>query len=184
MKLVAIGGAPGTGKTTLMKRLMDRHGDNFFREDVPLVPFHYYPFVYQQQPLYVLGRYEEGGYAQGTDRMSMAVQPKAIEFLDKLDKRSLVLFEGDRLFNASFLENCVNKYDTLIIHLKTSAELREQRYADRGSNQDPTWLKGRLSKIDNILSNMVLMFNVEHFDHNTQADTEAVVQRITKFMES
>jgi len=174
MKVIAVMGEPGCGKSTLMRKLMQELQlektpvNNSFK----LVPYH------QHNNLYVLGKYEEGEVFAGTDRMSMAVQPEAIKFLATLPKDSIVLFEGDRLCTASFLENCNEKYDLRIIYLQTTREVRKERYAERGSNQNETWLAGRESKVGNILTNMDLMFLVDKMSNNNLTEQNKVVDLI------
>lgn len=179
MKVIAIGGEPGAGKSTLMKEILDQYSWKMEYDKVKLVPY-----LTNTDGVYVLGKYfEEGQTFSGTDRMSMAVQPEAIKFLAKLDKDSVVLYEGDRLFTASFLEHCVENYDLEIIYLETDKTIREERYKERGSNQNETWLQGRVTKIANILSNMTLMFNVTKFKNNNKEDQKIVVDHIMKILE-
>lgn len=160
MKVIAIGGEPGSGKTTLMKEIIKHYGVEPKYDACKLVPY------LQNDNVYVLGKYEEGEVFSGTDRMSMAVQPEAIKFLDTLPSNSVVLFEGDRLFTASFLEHCLDKFDLSIVYLSTTKQIREERYKERGSNQNETWLQGRETKISNIMSNMTLMFNTHRLSNN------------------
>jgi len=172
MKVIAIGGEPGSGKSTLMKRIIE-HFKMYPKYDAyKLVPY------LINDNIYVLGKYEEGEVFSGTDRMSMAVQPEAIKFLAQLQSNAVVLFEGDRLFTSSFLEDCTEKYDTQIFYLKTTKDVRTERYKERGSNQDETWLRGRESKIANILTNMTLMFNTETFENNDLFEQEIIFHRI------
>ena len=171
MKVIAIFGEPGSGKSTLMKRIMDElQVSREVHNDVKLVPYH------KNGNLYILGKYEEGETFGGTDKMSMAVQPEAVKFLATRADDDVVLFEGDRLCTASFLEECVEKYDTTIVYLNTNKETRQVRYAERGSNQDETWLRGRESKISNIRSNFILQMNITEFDHETLDDQQKIVE--------
>ena len=78
MKIIAIGGEPGCGKTTLVKRIIDNYKLEPKYDSYKLVPY------LQKNNIYVLGKYEEGEVFSGTDRMSMAVQPEAIKFLNSL----------------------------------------------------------------------------------------------------
>ena len=151
MKVIAIGGEPGSGKSTLMKKLID-----VFEVEPKYNEFKLVPYL-QNGKVYVLGKYEEGEVFSGTDRMSMAVQPEAIKFLATLPSDAVVLYEGDRLFNSSFLERCLDTYELNIVYLKTDKEVRQERYKYRGSNQNETWLQGRETKISNILSNIILL---------------------------
>ncbi len=172
MKVIAIGGEPGAGKSTLMKEILKRRDCMECYDKVKLVPF------IQTGNVYILGKYEEGETFSGTDRMSMAVQPEAIKFLTTLPDNAIVLYEGDRLFTASFLEHCLDNYDLEILYLETDKNIRKERYAERGSNQDETWLRGRESKINNILSNMTLMFSVTKMKNNNLNDQAKIVDYI------
>ena len=172
MKVIAIGGNPGSGKSTLMKRLIEYYTPEKKYDVFKLVPY------LQNNNIYILGKYDEGEVFSGTDRMSMAVQPEAIKFLASLPADSIVLYEGDRLFTASFLEDCAEKYDLKIVHISTRADVREERYKERGSNQNVTWLQGRESKINNILTNMSLLFFVDSFPNNDMFEQEIVFQTV------
>ena len=172
MKIIAIGGEPGSGKTTLMKEIIQHYGVEPKYDSFKLVPY------LQKDNIYILGKYEEGEVFSGTDRMSMAVQPDAIKFLSTLPKDAVVLFEGDRLFTASFLEHCLDKYDLSIIYLSTTKQIREERYKERGSNQNQTWLQGRETKISNIMSNMTLMFNTFKYVNNNLEEQKHILDVI------
>jgi len=172
MKVIAIGGEPGSGKSTLMKKLIEVFEVEPKYNEVKLVPY------LQKGNVYVLGKYEEGEVFSGTDRMSMAVQPEVIKFLSTLPSDAVVLYEGDRLFTASFLEHCLDMYDLNIIYLQTKKEVRQERYKDRGSDQNETWLQGRETKIANILKNMTLMFSVTKFENNTLENQNVIVEHV------
>ena len=174
MKIVAIGGEPGSGKTTLIKEILSAKNWTKKYDAFKLVPY------LQYENCYILGKYDDGEVFSGTDRMSMAVQPEAIKFLASLPKDSILLFEGDRLFTSSFLEHCLENYDLQIFHLKTNEFVREERYKLRGSNQDKTWLQGRETKISNIMSNMALMFNTVRFKNNNKEDQLKIVKDIVQ----
>lgn len=182
MKIVYVIGEPGSGKTTLMKRVMEESKvtkDIHSNENFPLVPFHT-----NNKNLIVLGKYAEGDVFGGTDKTSMAVQPQAIEFLKAIQKSSdnniNITAEGDRLTTASFIEHIVEEYDATIYYLRTTPDVRQVRYKERGSNQNETWLNGRITKIQNILTNFVVMNNVRRFDNNTLEDQQKVFDCIMK----
>ena len=168
-KVIAVGGQPGTGKTTLFRKFME----NYTWETVE--PKKLVPALYcKELDLYILGKYEQGETFAGTDRMSMAVQPMAIEFIK--ETTSNVLFEGDRIFNQSFLEFCMEEPSTelVIVYLSVPDSLLSQRYIDRGSDQSEIFLKGRATKYSNILSNFDLMSYITEFK-NTNLEEQAKV---------
>jgi broad-specificity NMP kinase len=157
-KLIAVGGQPGTGKTTLFRAFMQNH------EWERVEPKKMLPALYcKALDLYVLGKYEDGETFAGTDRLSMAVQPIAQCFVT--ETTSNILFEGDRIFNQSFLEFSMGlpETDLQVVYLKVPDALLKQRYADRGSDQSETFLKGRATKYSNILSNFELMPYITEF---------------------
>jgi broad-specificity NMP kinase len=159
-KIVAVGGSPGTGKTTLFRKFME----SYTWEKVE--PKKMLSAMYcKDLDLYVLGKYEDGETFAGTDRLSMAVQPIAQEFVKEC--QSNILFEGDRIFNQSFLEFVMNlqEVDLQVVFLKAPKSILEQRYQDRGSDQSAQFLKGRETKYSNLLSNFDLMPYITEFNN-------------------
>jgi hypothetical protein len=168
-KIIAVGGQPGTGKTTLFRKYME--GKNW-QETAPakLVVASYNT----ERDLYILGKYDEGETFAGTDRLSMAVQPPLQEWI--ASHNCNVLFEGDRVFNQSFLEFCMGlpNTDLLVVYLKAPKEILEQRYRDRGSDQSEQFLRGRETKYSNLLSNFDLMSYIIEFA-NTNLEEQSKV---------
>jgi len=168
-KLVAVGGSPGTGKTTLFRKFME--GKNWEKVE----PKKMLPAMYcKELDLYVLGKYEDGETFAGTDRLSMAVQPIAQEFVSEC--QSNILFEGDRIFNQSFLEfaMALPNTDLQVVFLKAPKTVLEARYKDRGSDQSEQFLKGRETKYSNLLSNFDLMPYITEFN-NTNLEEQGKV---------
>lgn len=151
-KIIAIGGEPGTGKTTLMREFMKGY------EWKPVEVEKLVSAMYcEQLDLYVLGKYEDNQVFAGTDRLSMAVQPNAVKFVK--ETKSNIIFEGDRIFNQSFLEFLVEQPNTEvdIIYLTAYDATLKERYIKRGSDQSETFLRGRRTKYQNLLTNFILM---------------------------
>jgi broad-specificity NMP kinase len=168
-KLIAVGGSPGTGKTTLFRAYME--GKNF----QPIEPAKLVSAMYNaERDLYILGKYETGEVFAGTDRLSMAVQPPMQEWI--ASHNCNVLFEGDRIFNQSFLEFAMGLPDTElhIVFLSAPKDILEQRYKDRGSDQSEQFLRGRETKYSNLLSNFDLMPYITEFA-NTNLEEQAKV---------
>ncbi len=168
-KIVAVGGQPGTGKTTLFRKYMESKSWKTV-EPAKLVSAMYN----EELDLYILGKYQEGETFAGTDRLSMAVQPSLQEWLKT--HTSNILFEGDRVFNQSFLEYCMELPNTelVVTYLKAPKQLLEQRYKDRGSDQSEQFLRGRETKYSNILSNFELMPYITEFA-NTNLEEQGKV---------
>jgi broad-specificity NMP kinase len=174
-KIIAIGGEPGTGKTTLVRKFMEQLSWEAV-EPVKLVSAMYC----KDKDLYVLGKYEEGETFAGTDRLSMAVQPAVKEFVESTT--SNILFEGDRVFNQSFLEFLAEQPNTEldIVFLVAESETLKARYADRGSDQSETFLKGRKTKYENLLTNFTLMPYTMKFSNENEQDQNVVFKLLSK----
>ena len=179
--VIAIVGVPGTGKSTLMKEFLEipRAYDEYWELSKPV------DLVEGQinGDVFVMGKYEEGEVFSGTDRLSMAVQPKAIEYLQG-DPAKFVVFEGDRLTTVSFFQAVKQAGHTLhIIELTIPDELREQRYIDRGSDQSEQFIQSRFTKLKNIRSefgsNLFDDGNITSFEHKDVEDTHKVLDFIT-----
>ena len=141
--IIAIIGAPGTGKSTLMKEWMYNWEWEQRREGQL--------DHYVSGDLIVLGVYPEGETFGGTDKLSMSIAPQVVEFLDKHEDK-IILFEGDRLNSKKFFQTVLDKgWNLRIVALDVPQEERERRYAERGSDQDPVWLQGRISKVENVV---------------------------------
>jgi broad-specificity NMP kinase len=178
-KIIAVGGVPGTGKTTLFRKFMEAHTWE------KVEPKKMLPALYcKELDLYILGKYEDGETFAGTDRLSMAVQPVAQEFVT--ETTSNVLFEGDRIFNQSFLEFAMglNGVDLQVIYLKVPEAMLQQRYKDRGSDQSETFLKGRTTKYSNILSNFELMPYITEFVNTTYEEQAKVLDFLTEQLDN
>lgn len=174
-KIIAVGGVPGTGKTTLFRKYME---DKSWIETAPakLVTAMYNV----DKDLYILGKYDEGETFAGTDRLSMAVQPPLQEWI--ASHNCNILFEGDRVFNQSFLEFCMGLPNTelQVVYLKAPKPLLEQRYKDRGSDQSEQFLRGRETKYSNILSNFDLMSYITEFNNTNLEEQSKVLAHLEK----
>lgn len=175
--IVALGGVPGTGKSSIMMSLLDRYGDN--ATEVKMCDL-LYGYVIMPIHTAVLGMYKDVNETfPGTDRLSMAVQPRAQEWIEQHPKVN-VLFEGDRLFNRSFLQFCADLPSTKLVAIILSAphDELERRYAARGSYQSQKFLASRATKYNNIMNDMMLSeFVVERRNAN-HADQSRIIEEV------
>lgn len=177
-KLIAVGGQPGTGKTTLFRTFMQG------KKWIECEPAKLISAMYNEElDLYVLGKYQEGETFAGTDRLSMAVQPEVQKWIQKIN--SNVLFEGDRIFNQSFLEFAMglDQTDMQVVYLKAPKDILEQRYRDRGSDQSEQFLRGRETKYSNILSNFELMPYITEFSNTNVEEQQKVLAFLEKHLQ-
>lgn len=141
MKALALGGQPATGKTTLMKSLLAR-----------LEPHANFRYGLLRGSLCkkcaILGVYEKGETFAGTDRLSMAVQPHYERFVARGTHD--IVFEGDRLFTKKNLLSLVKTHETKIIILEADDKTLKERHEARNDTQKETFLKSRVTKINNI----------------------------------
>ena len=174
-KIIAIGGEPATGKSTLIKCFM-QHMDWVEKEEIKLVPTLYN----ERNNLHILGKYPDGEPFGGTDRYSMAVQPQAVKFIQNTNAN--ILFEGDRLFNQTFLEFLSDLPDTdlKIIYLEAQDKTIAERHISRKDSQSEIFKKGRRTKIENLQSNMVLMGYSNTWVHENLDDTLLIVDLLIK----
>ena len=176
--IIAIGGEPATGKSTLMKQWMKPYK----REDLKLTDLLYGMWCKDINTI-VLGKdyFNEAHMFCGTDRLSMAVQPKAIEwFKDSYAPSGVnIVFEGDRLFSGSFLTEMLTQgHDMSIIYMKADPSTLDERHVSRADNQDEKFLKSRRTKINNILSNFDIMPYIEEFNNNDSEDQLVLINHI------
>ena len=146
IKILAIGGEPATGKSMLLRevRTKGKYGRfNKLRFELDV-----------KKKIFWLGVFN-GSKFEGTDKLSMAVQPDAIQFLEKIKvsskyKNHLVVFEGDRLFTGTFLEFCRKNFHMKVIIVTARHHIKKARHVERADTQTDTFLKGRKTKIENI----------------------------------
>lgn len=173
MKCVAIGGIPATGKTTLMKNIIDILK--------PKKKFKYGLLRgYVKENIAILGVYEPYDVFGGTDKLSMAVQKDYEIFVNKI--MFYPLFEGDRLFTKNNLINICKKYDTKIIILENDEKTLESRHKERNDNQTNKFIKGRITKINNILNEEKLKPYITKHKLNNHKDSKQLAENILKYL--
>lgn len=163
MNVIMIIGEPCVGKSKLMQRLLSGNRSWLF-EKPKWLPHH---FCYEDK-IAILGRYDEEHQFPGTDRLSMAVQPKALDWIDTLDA-NLVIMEGDRLGNISMMEELVERGHNLSVYLlDVKPSLLSKRRAAERPEQDGKFVQSRNTKIRNIVRHCdEVGIHIEHWWNNT-----------------
>lgn len=179
--VIAIVGVPGTGKSTLMKQFLENW---IWEEHKPVGLLDGY--LAREKNIFVMGKYEEGEVFSGTDRLSMAVQPKAIEYLEG-SPADTVIFEGDRLTTVSFFKAVKTAgHKLVIVELTVPDDLREQRYVERGSDQSEQFIQSRFTKLKNIKSefgpNLFDDGDITTFEHKNAEDTKKVLAFLSDYV--
>ena len=140
-------GEPGSGKTYIFKKILAHF--------VTKRTIYHGGFCYELfknalgNDVFMLGKYDNFLFS-GTDRLSMSCQPVIQQWI--LDMFSgIILIEGDRLCNKKFFSFCQSNTDFKVFFLGTEKCLCEERRKKRKSNQATGWIKGRITKILNLL---------------------------------
>ena len=179
VKVIAMGGEPATGKTTLMFKLISMADDWQVVKPEKLLDAMYS----KKLNLYILGKYaNDSNVFQGTDRLSMAVQPDAVAFFESI-KDANVIFEGDRLFNGKMLDRLSELFpnDFKVLVLTASHDTKEQRHVDRKDDQDDKFKNSRATKISNIMGSLTLMDYIETMVNENLDDQSKIIDVIRKF---
>jgi len=185
-KVVAIGGVAGTGKTKIIQDFIQKSSD--WKKVKPAITLD--GIFSKKLNCYVLGKYvpfyEGEGYAQGTDRLSMSVQPHAETFFKNLDRYSAshsnCIFEGDRLFNLKMLRYLLNEtnHKCLFLVLDCNSSMLIERYRKRNSNQSAKFIQGRFTKYNNIIHKLKL--NVTITKNEDLSDSTSISKVIDRFL--
>lgn len=146
LDVVAIGGAPATGKSSLMKEVLEATSDQLYNGN----RFKWGELegnFYTKDSLVIFGLYDGSKEREGTDVLSKSANNHTKQFtkmLVDLPKFDTVVFEGDRLFNRPYLdmvrEHPQINLDAYVLHAPED-EL-DARHNARGDDQDEKWRQG------------------------------------------
>ena len=155
MRVIGITGEPGSGKTFCVKRIFSENCfDDWSSHKFELLRYH----RSESKKTIILGIYDGCSVFDGTDRLSMAVQPSVQKMLvDVFFKDYLILFEGDRLFNCKFLCFIESlKVDFSWFWLNTPSDTCRKQREQRRANQEEAFIRSRKTKIKNISKSHIL----------------------------
>ncbi len=150
--IIMVGGIPCSGKSTLMRNLIQEMGSH---EDVE--PMKLFPCQKHGDTL-VVGRYPVGETFGGTDRISYGAISKFRDFINQeVSKHKNIILEGDRFFRALDIEWLLSEHNSKVYILKVSPSVEKERHIGRGDEQSEKWLQTRRSLIANLQTNFLLM---------------------------
>jgi hypothetical protein len=154
MRTVYVIGYPGVGKSSAVANaleLLDLGNPSLVTH--PLAHLRY--SSHQGLSVWEMGKRREA--FSGTDALGMSVQPLAVRWVGALtdpgaESPNVLIGEGDRLATRGFLDACPN---LTVVHLSAPLPVAQQRASERAirlgrSPQDPSWLRGRATKVDRL----------------------------------
>jgi GTPase SAR1 family protein len=168
--VILVIGAPGTGKTWLMKELINKFNCSVLGK-VGMVLYHKQQLgktVKQGKSLLVVGKYD-GSTFEGSDKLSMAVMRDVRDFLEYASKY-IVVAEGDRFTNKKFIELAK---PTVICIDGDGAKGRKAR----GSNQTQRQIAAKTTQVSNLSS-----FLSEDYGVTICQDSETALKHILKLI--
>ncbi len=174
--IIMIGGVPCSGKSTLTRNILSELGSAVNVEPMKLFPCE------KRGNVLVAGRYPEGEIFGGTDRMSYGAIPKFRDFISQEEPKHNIFLEGDRFFRAPDIEWLVVEYNANVFVLVISDDEEKRRHIKREDTQTEKWLRGRRSQISNILTNFMLMDDINIRPNETEKDSENIKKEIMELL--
>lgn len=144
-KSVYLIGEPGVGKTTVTSALCQNFA---LGDELQLLGKLWGTELLSAGELagYRLGRERE--LFAGTDALAMSVNPDAVKWVQEDPLPEIIVGEGARLANKRFLTALEEKTNFLLVLV--IADNAAQRREERGSNQNQSWVQGRLTASVNL----------------------------------
>lgn len=182
MKVTMIIGEPGAGKSLLIKELLRL--DDWQYNQPKWIPNH----TSHKRHAMIIGRYDDRSHKYpGTDRMSMACQPKVLAMIRE-NQHLNYLFEGDRLGNESMIHALLNieGIDLEVIRLRPQRWVLDKRRAEGRQDQNERFWRSRETKINNLhqlcsrLSRIERMRYQPDAIHDNLGDTHGIIAYLRK----
>lgn len=181
--VVAIGGEPASGKTTIVEHVISEtsevlYNGNNFKWGELVGEF------WTEDELLVYGRYDGSKEHEGTDVLSMSANNHTIQFTEmvtSIDRFNYVLFEGDRLWNKNFIET-IREHEDIDFHgyvLDVDQQTLEERRVDRDSDHTDGWLAGKKTEYNRWAEEPYTM-NVLN---NTEEDMKHIVDEVCRSLD-
>lgn len=136
-------GSPGVGKTTCVRGLFGGSHRNI-AEKLSYIEKPKWTYM----PHMAAAGHYKGATFDGADTVPYNGVQAALDYWERhFSTRELTVFDGDRFSYSAVKEWFMPRADRVCaILLAASEESLTRRREERGSNQNPTWLKGRATK--------------------------------------
>ncbi len=167
--LVVLAGIPGTGKTTIFKKIRSK------LETKRQFRYKLVRGVMNEKGDHVLGVYD-GSAFEGSDKLSMAVQPDLIKFVNLLESKGkpvTIYAEGDRVTNSSFIEKFEDQVNLFVVESDFVEQFREKR----GIKQDEKFKKAKRTKVDGLIKK----FSHEIVRNQEEDDPERIAELLCHY---
>lgn len=165
-------GPPGVGKTTLVRSLLGPKTQTIGRPKWTIGDHH------------IAAGHYTGETFDGGDTVAYNGARECLEYWNStlrelLESTSLTILDGDRFSSNPSLDYLREKGATICgVHLQASADAIAARCAARGSNQNPSWMKGRVTKAKNFAD------RIGARDINADLPANAVFEGVLRYVRS
>jgi hypothetical protein len=180
--VLAIGGPPASGKTTLMKQIFAFSDDwSELTQPIKLLDGYYS----KKLNTWVFGVYEDSlGTFQGTDKLSKAVPPQLVKFIrENANKPVNILFEGANVVTSKTLIEIIDcDVNFALIRLMVSNSLKQSRHKQRGDTQNEQFLKSKETQIENVSNNPKIFDFVVEVPNDSISDQSTIVKMVHWFL--
>lgn len=180
--VLAIGGPPASGKTTLMKQIFELADDWSEKiQPVKLLDGYYS----KKLNTWILGVYEDSvGTFQGTDKLSKSVPPQLVKFIrENANKPVNILFEGANVVTVKTLSEIIDcDVNFALIRLMVSGSLKQSRHKVRSDKQSEQFKKAKETQIENVATNPKIFDCVVEVRNENNHDQNTIIKMISWFL--
>ena len=182
MILISKIGPPAVGKSSIIRAIFSEEyvdkPPNLIEPKPLFKCTEYNDYLFTGNRVLLLGQYDEGTFS-GTDSWSYSVLAKGSfeSFIEEQSKNyDKIIFEGDRA--TSKIETLTENYNTKVFMLTITPEEEQRRQDARGNLQNKTWIAGRHTQMNNMLTNFFLREHITVMPNNTLEEQKEVITEL------